>query len=265
MPWENYIECADGQCAGAIFLDNGQGAVLGANFMRGNDVVFDLERQRVGFAPADCAYTELPAGAGGAIAPVPAAGAVAEADKDCELTFGAEAGPCDAACPPGQDGVASGEQPFEMAVAAEATGKGKACPALPLPVQKKPCMVTCHADAAAAAAAVAGTGAGEPCPAEVTWGACSAACTQEGQARAKQADGTCGPVAVSRPCAVGAACAAALEGYAVDVLLLLIGVPSDGGKDRTLSRALQVCRCVCMVAWMWIVRLFKYDTTHTCM
>lgn len=25
MPWENYIECADGQCAGAIFLDNGNG------------------------------------------------------------------------------------------------------------------------------------------------------------------------------------------------------------------------------------------------
>ncbi len=35
MPWENYIECDGGSCAGAIFLDNGQGAVLGANFMRG--------------------------------------------------------------------------------------------------------------------------------------------------------------------------------------------------------------------------------------
>jgi hypothetical protein len=247
MPWENYIECADGQCAGAIFLDNGQGAVLGANFMRGNDVVFDLERQRVGFAPADCAYTEPPAGAGAAV--VPAAGAAAaaepeaaaEEDKDCELAFGAEAGPCDAVCPAGQDGVASGEQPFEMAIAAPATGKGKACPALPL-VQKKPCLVTCHADADAAAAAAVGeeSGGGEPCPAEVTWSACSAACTQEGKAQAKQADGTCGPVAVSRPCAVGADCAAALEGYAVDVLLLLIGLPSGDKKDRTLSRALQV-------------------------
>jgi hypothetical protein len=250
MPWENYIECADGQCAGAIFLDNGQGAVLGANFMRGNDVVFDLERQRVGFAPADCAYVEAPAGAA-AVVPAPAAGAAAaaaveEEDKDCELTFGAEAGPCDAACPAGQDGVASGEQPFNMEVKAPATGKGKACPPLPL-VQKKPCLVTCHADAAAAGAAAADEEAA-PCPAEVAWGACTSACEQEGQAQAKQAGGGCGPVTVTRPCAVGAECAAALEGYAVDVLLVLVGVPA--GEGRTLSRALQVggwvggCLCV---------------------
>lgn len=202
---------------------------------------------QVGFAPANCDYVTPAAGA----AAPPAAGAAAvaagaaaatppteegEEDRDCELAFGEEAGPCDAACPAGEDGVAAGEQPFNMAIKAPATGKGKACPALPL-VEKKPCMVTCHAAAAAGAAA---EGEGEPCPAEVTWGPCTAACEQKGQAQAKKADGSCGPVAVTRPCAVGAECAAALEGYAVDVLLLLIGVGSGNNKDRTLSRALQV-------------------------
>lgn len=35
MPWENYIECADGQCAGAIFLDNGNGTRVVREFLCG--------------------------------------------------------------------------------------------------------------------------------------------------------------------------------------------------------------------------------------
>jgi hypothetical protein len=33
-------------CSGSIFLDNSNGAVLGANFMRGRDVVFDVSDER---------------------------------------------------------------------------------------------------------------------------------------------------------------------------------------------------------------------------
>lgn len=64
---------------------------------------------------------------------------------------------------------------------------------------------------------------------------------------------------MTRPCAVGGECAAALEGYAVDVLLLLIGLPggeTNGNKDRTLSRALQVRGVVfCVGGCLWVCML----------
>lgn len=70
VPWDSYMECSDGNCAGAIFLDNGNGVVLGANFMRNKDIVFDLENKQLGIAPANCDYQagSAAAGAGGAAA-----------------------------------------------------------------------------------------------------------------------------------------------------------------------------------------------------
>ncbi len=42
-----------------IYLTEGTGAVLGANFMQDHAVLFDEENRRVGFARADCSYTRL--------------------------------------------------------------------------------------------------------------------------------------------------------------------------------------------------------------
>ena len=39
-----------------IYLTEASGAVLGANFMTDHNVVFDIDRKRVGFAKADCNY-----------------------------------------------------------------------------------------------------------------------------------------------------------------------------------------------------------------
>eukprot|EP00968_Pinguiococcus_pyrenoidosus_P011575 scaffold940_cov262-Pinguiococcus_pyrenoidosus.AAC.8 len=39
-----------------IYLDEPQGGVLGANFMRSHDVHFDPEANRIGFAPSDCNF-----------------------------------------------------------------------------------------------------------------------------------------------------------------------------------------------------------------
>ena len=38
---------------------SGAGAVLGANFMRGHDVLFDIENNRIGFATNTCEYEAL--------------------------------------------------------------------------------------------------------------------------------------------------------------------------------------------------------------
>lgn len=38
---------------------SGKGATLGANFMRGHDILFDIENNRIGFAESDCEYASL--------------------------------------------------------------------------------------------------------------------------------------------------------------------------------------------------------------
>ena len=247
MPWENYMECDNGLCAGAVFLDNGSGAVLGANFMRGNDVVFDLDNKKIGFAPAECAYVEraLPS-SDGAAAPDAAAAAVAvdaqkggeekEEDVDCELTFGEPVEECSAVCPKeggGKGGVMEGEQKVEMKISRPASGKGKACPPLPLKDVTKPCMVTCAgADAVAAAGAADG---GVACKASVVWDPCSAACEQEG----KGVSPTCDNIVLMRTCSTGEACPAAQDGVVMDVIILFGGL-EYGGEEEAEDRALSL-------------------------
>ena len=52
-----YMELgADGAYVPRIYLTEGEGAVLGGNFMRDHDVLFDAENRRLGFAAADCSY-----------------------------------------------------------------------------------------------------------------------------------------------------------------------------------------------------------------
>ena len=60
MPWTNYIDkVGDGMYAFRIYLTEGSGAVLGANFMDGYNVIFDKDNKRVGFAKSDCVYEEF--------------------------------------------------------------------------------------------------------------------------------------------------------------------------------------------------------------
>jgi len=54
MPCTAYLDCWEGECTPSIFFEGGTGAVLGASFMKGHDVVFDWENNQVGFANADC-------------------------------------------------------------------------------------------------------------------------------------------------------------------------------------------------------------------
>ncbi|CAM9151353.1 unnamed protein product, partial [Phaeothamnion confervicola] len=42
-----------------VYLNEGSGGVLGANFMRDHNVVFDHSGSRVGFQDADCDYARL--------------------------------------------------------------------------------------------------------------------------------------------------------------------------------------------------------------
>ncbi|RYH05777.1 hypothetical protein EON65_43810 [archaeon] len=39
-----------------IYLTEGQGAVLGANFINNYYTIFDIENMRVGFARSDCVF-----------------------------------------------------------------------------------------------------------------------------------------------------------------------------------------------------------------
>ncbi len=60
MPWTSYIDkVGQGKFAFRIYLTEGSGAVLGANFMNGYNVIFDRDQQRVGFAKSDCKYDDF--------------------------------------------------------------------------------------------------------------------------------------------------------------------------------------------------------------
>jgi hypothetical protein len=60
MPWTNYIDkVGENKYAFRIYLTEGSGAVLGANFMNGYNVIFDHDHKRVGFAKSDCKYEDF--------------------------------------------------------------------------------------------------------------------------------------------------------------------------------------------------------------
>ena len=50
-PWEGLRELTI-----RIYMEEPEGAVLGANFMYNYDVLYDLERNRIGFARANCGF-----------------------------------------------------------------------------------------------------------------------------------------------------------------------------------------------------------------
>jgi hypothetical protein len=42
-----------------LYFSESYGGVLGANFMMGHDIFFDVENQRVGFAESECDYATV--------------------------------------------------------------------------------------------------------------------------------------------------------------------------------------------------------------
>lgn len=57
MKPDAYMEKVANKYVPRVYLSEGQGAVLGANFMQDHDVFFDEDGKRVGFARSDCSYS----------------------------------------------------------------------------------------------------------------------------------------------------------------------------------------------------------------
>lgn len=60
LSYTEHIELKSGRTKKAfrIYATEKEGTVLGANFMLGHNVIFDVEKQRVGFAGSDCEYND---------------------------------------------------------------------------------------------------------------------------------------------------------------------------------------------------------------
>lgn len=59
MPWTSYVDSVGGgKYAFRIYLSEGQGVVLGANFMTGYNIIFDQEAGKLGFAKSNCKYED---------------------------------------------------------------------------------------------------------------------------------------------------------------------------------------------------------------
>jgi hypothetical protein len=57
MPWSSYVDSVGGgKYAFRVYLTEGSGTVLGANFMNGYNIIFDSKQKRVGFAKSNCKY-----------------------------------------------------------------------------------------------------------------------------------------------------------------------------------------------------------------
>ena len=60
MPWTNYVDSVGGgKYAFRIYLSEGSGVILGANFMNGYNTIFDGDNMRVGFAKSFCKYEDF--------------------------------------------------------------------------------------------------------------------------------------------------------------------------------------------------------------
>eukprot|EP01006_Ploeotia_vitrea_P032593 TRINITY_DN64783_c3_g1_i1.p1 TRINITY_DN64783_c3_g1~~TRINITY_DN64783_c3_g1_i1.p1 ORF type:complete len:591 (+),score=-27.31 TRINITY_DN64783_c3_g1_i1:901-2673(+) len=60
MPWTNYVDSVgNNKYAFRVYLSEGSGAVLGANFMNGMNVIFDRDKNRIGFATSSCIYEDF--------------------------------------------------------------------------------------------------------------------------------------------------------------------------------------------------------------
>ena len=56
MTPQHYLEINRGRFASRIYLTEDEGVVLGANFMNEQNIIFDMDNQRIGFAKSACDY-----------------------------------------------------------------------------------------------------------------------------------------------------------------------------------------------------------------
>ena len=59
MPYHNYLESVGDKYQLSVFATETDGAVLGASFMIGSNIIFDVEHNRIGFSYSDCNYQSL--------------------------------------------------------------------------------------------------------------------------------------------------------------------------------------------------------------
>ena len=59
MPYHNYLESVGDKYQLSVFATETDGAVLGASFMIGSNIIFDVEHNRIGFAYSECNYQSL--------------------------------------------------------------------------------------------------------------------------------------------------------------------------------------------------------------
>lgn len=55
-PKDYFYEISENNYCYAFFNNGGSSSVLGASFMKGKDVLFDIENKLIGFAKSDCDY-----------------------------------------------------------------------------------------------------------------------------------------------------------------------------------------------------------------
>lgn len=59
IPPSHYLTLSEGTFRTAIFFEGGYRSVLGANFMMGHDIYFDIDNTRMGFAESTCDYSTV--------------------------------------------------------------------------------------------------------------------------------------------------------------------------------------------------------------
>jgi len=61
MPPSHYMEYSlkSEKYTSRIYFNEGRGGVLGANFMMGHDILFDVDNNRLGFSESECDYTKV--------------------------------------------------------------------------------------------------------------------------------------------------------------------------------------------------------------
>lgn len=147
MPWTSYVDSVGGgKFAFRVYLTEGSGAVLGANFMNGYNIIFDADKKRIGFAKSHCKYYEY--------API--------SPNACTTAFGPVTD-CNATCSKGSGIVLKyGMQSWGDICDEDSSKYPESGP--------KKCSIVCHDGAL--------TRGNSACP-ESPWSKCSKSCSQK--------------------------------------------------------------------------------------
>lgn len=129
IPSDHYMQKVDGKddvYVSRLYFSESGGGVLGANSMRGHDILFDWENHRVGFSESDCAYEHLVNGDD-----------TSAADKesvDCVVGDAVISASCESSVDTSSCAVSStslaGTEEFTMEIIEEGAASGKTCEAV---------------------------------------------------------------------------------------------------------------------------------------